>query len=163
MAFNYKGFQPYLCCGRVTRFRMMTGRGAGKLGGSGPFLHIHRRQGELFGRKRNVNIFEEGSAGYAANTIGGFEEVVSGLSAMFTTEGIGKNERLGKLTRTHEKASAIKIPITFCMHDFHRSGSYWLRTLNFSLAKCCECTRRTMERQLHMNCAGGGIPGPNFE
>jgi hypothetical protein len=118
MAFNHKGFQSYLCCGRVTRLRMMTGRGAGKLGGSGPFLHIHRRQGELFGRKRNVNIFEEGSASYAANTIGGFEEVVSGLSAMFTTEGIGKNERLGKLTRTHEKASAIKIPITFCMHIF---------------------------------------------
>jgi hypothetical protein len=111
---------------------MMGGRGTGQLGCRGPFLHSDWRQGELLRRKRHVNVFEKSSAGYAANTIGGFEKIISGLAAVFASEGVGENEGLRQLTRANEKTSAIKIPITFSMHDFFTALAVrWLRTLIF--------------------------------
>lgn len=113
---------------------LMAGRGARQSGSGGPFLHSNRRQGKLLGGEGNVNVFKENSAGDTPNTIGSFEKIISGLAAMFTTEGIGKNEGLGKLTSAHEKTSAIKIPITFYRHDFFTALAVrWLRTLNSCL------------------------------
>ena len=101
----------------------MTRRSSRYVTGRGLFLHNDRRQVKLLGSEPDVNVFEEHAAGDATNAIGGFDEIVTGLTAVFPTEGIGEDEGLGELTRTHEKASAIKIPIASYMHDFHRFGS----------------------------------------
>lgn len=113
----------------MTWVRGWAGRGARQIGGSSLFLHnrvLHNsewRQVELGGGERDINVFEQDATGDAANAVGGFDEVIAGLSAVFTPERISEDDRLRELTRTHEKASAIKIPVTFCMHDFHRFGS----------------------------------------
>jgi len=107
----------------------MAGRSPRDASDSVPFLHSNRRQRESLGRKWHIDIFEKSPAGNTANSVGGFEKVVTGLAAMFAAEGIGEYKWLGELTRAHEKSGAIKIPITFGRHDFHRFGSYGLKRL----------------------------------
>jgi len=112
---------------RVVWLSARAGRGARNVGGRGPLLHNNRRQRQFLGGEQHVDIFEKSTTGDATNAIGGFQEIIAGLSAVFPTEGIGEDERLGELTRTHEKTSAIKIPVTFYMHDFHRLAVVWLK------------------------------------
>jgi hypothetical protein len=81
---------------------------------------LHTREGgsDWVGCERNINVFEKGAADNAANAIGGFDEVVSGLARLFAIEKVGEDEGLGELTGAHEKPGAINIPAIFFSHDF---------------------------------------------
>ncbi len=46
----------------------------------------------------------------AAQTVGGFDEVVAGLAGMFTAEAVGENKRFSQLTGVHEETRAVDGP-----------------------------------------------------
>jgi hypothetical protein len=138
----------------------MVRRSARQFGGSRPLLHSNRRKIDLCRGKWHVNVFEEDATGDTANAVRSFNEIVTGLTAMLATERVGERERMRKLTSADEKTSAINIPITFYRHDFFTAREVVGCELIISVCKKYrDCTRRIKERQLHMNCAAGGILG----
>ncbi len=64
-------------------------------------------------RERHVNVFEDGSGGDAFYAVGGLDEVVAGATGLFATERVGKNERLGELTSTHQETGTVYGPLAF--------------------------------------------------
>jgi len=115
--------------------------------------------------ERYIDVFEEGLAGDAENAGRGFDEVIAGEAGMIAAEGIGEGERFGELASAHEKAGTINFPV---VHDFfhllRRVTVVLQRQVVVScLLKCCDCTRRGRQGQLHINCATGGIRGSRAE
>lgn len=93
------------------------------------FLHKRGWRSECVAGQRDVDVFKKNSAGNAADAIARFHQVVSRLAGMFTSERIGEDKGMGKLTSAHEETRAIRIPVTFFVHDF--SPLWQFRVQNF--------------------------------
>jgi hypothetical protein len=46
----------------------------------------------------HVNVFKNEPRGDAARTVGGFDQIIAGLAAMFPAKRVDKKERLGELS-----------------------------------------------------------------
>jgi hypothetical protein len=67
--------------------------------------------------KRHIDVFEEGFGNYRYYAAGGLDEIVAGAAGLFATESVGKNERFGKLTSTHQETGAVNGPLAFQIHE----------------------------------------------
>ena len=81
-------------------------------------MHTCERGGDGVGREGDINVLKKSAAGNAADAVGSFDEVVSGLARLFAIEKIGEDEGLSELTGAHEKTRAIHTPAIFFSHDF---------------------------------------------
>ena len=63
-----------------------------------------------------VNIFKNGARGDAARAIGGFDQIIADLTAMFPPQCVHEHERLGKLFGSDKKSRAIDLPLTAGIH-----------------------------------------------
>ena len=63
----------------------------------------------------HVNVFKNQSRGDAARTVGGLDQIIAGLAAMFPAERVDKEERLGELSSFDQKTRAIDFP---CCRSF---------------------------------------------
>jgi hypothetical protein len=73
--------------------------------------------------QRHIDIFEQLARMNAADAFGGLDEVVAGLAGLFASEDVGKDERRGELTGSHNEARAVDGPCAFDVHKgFHPSG-----------------------------------------
>lgn len=73
---------------------------------------------EAIRHDRYVDIFENLAGGDAANAVRKFDEIVSLLTGMFASQGIGESERSGELFGFDKETRAIGDPRICC---FHRS------------------------------------------
>ena len=76
---------------------------------------------KLHGCQRQVDVFEEGLSCDPSYAGRGLDEIIAGLAGLFAAESVGKYERFGKLTSTHQKTSAVDGPLAFKIHNafFH--------------------------------------------
>ena len=77
------------------------------------------------GGKRDVGVFKELTGGDAADSVGGFDQIVAGAADVFVAEGVGKGERFGELTGAHQKARAVQVPTTLAGHDYLTGDIRW--------------------------------------
>jgi hypothetical protein len=63
----------------------------------------------------HVNIFKDQPRRDASGAVGGFDEIVARLAAMFAAECVDEEERLGKLPGFDQEAGAIDFP---CCRSF---------------------------------------------
>jgi hypothetical protein len=63
-----------------------------------------------------VDIFKNGARGDAACPVGGFDQIIAYLTAMFPPERVHEHERLGKLFGPDKKSRAIDLPLTAGIH-----------------------------------------------
>jgi hypothetical protein len=80
---------------------------------------------------RDVHILEDLAALNAAAAVGGFNEIVPGLTAMLAAERIDKGEWFGELLGFDQKAGAIDLPCCV-LHFVHP----WGRERRFSVVSC---------------------------
>ena len=73
--------------------------------------------------ERDVDVFEEGSGGDAADAFLGLYEVVTGEAGLFAAKGVGEEEWFGELTGAHQKTGTVDGPLAFYIHSaiFHPS------------------------------------------
>src|SRR6266849_861980 len=64
----------------------------------------------------HIDVLEKGARTNTAKPFRRFDEVVAGLSGMFAPESVGKDERFGELTGSHNEARAVNGPGTFHLH-----------------------------------------------
>ena len=67
----------------------------------------------------HIDVLELSARTNAAEPFRGLDNVVARLSGMFAAEGIGKDERFGKLTGSNNEARAVNGPCTF---NFHKTS-----------------------------------------
>jgi len=84
--------------------RPPLGRGRGARGDA-TFRSLMRYLGSQAGRPSivcqthgHVNVFKNEPRGDAARTVGGFDQIIAGLAAMFPAKRVDKKERLGELS-----------------------------------------------------------------
>ena len=63
----------------------------------------------------NVNVFKNQPRRDATRTVGGLDQIIAGLAAMFPAERVDKEERLGELSSFDQKTRAIDFP---CCRSF---------------------------------------------
>ncbi|MFZ0481401.1 MAG: hypothetical protein WAL71_19835 [Terriglobales bacterium] len=97
--------------------------------------------------EKHVDVFKEKATGDATDSVGSFDEVVTGLAGMFAAERIREDEGLGELAGAHEESRAINVPSTLFIHDFSPLESFRLGLL---FVLCRDSTRRRKTSQLHM-------------
>ena len=86
------------------------------------------------GRERDVDIFEDGLGGDPSYAVGGLDEVVAGTAGLFAAESVGKDERFGELTSTHQETGAVDGPLAFKIHSTSftpRRGRYVFLAFRF--------------------------------
>ena len=62
-------------------------------------------------RQRHVDVFEDGLGGDSSYAVGGFDEVVSGTAGLFAAESVGKDERFGELTSSHQETGTVDLSL----------------------------------------------------
>ena len=71
---------------------------------------------------RHINVFEKLAGMNPAHTFAGLDEVVAGVAGLFAAEGVGKDERFGKLTGVHEETRAVNGPWSLDTHKNSTPG-----------------------------------------
>lgn len=99
-------------CGGALRRRLAIAQNGGRLGRGSAVSRIvgSRFQGYVY-------VFKEFSGSDAEETIEDLDQVIACLAGLLAAEGVGENQRVGKLTSAHDETRAIDGPITFHVHD----------------------------------------------
>src|SRR5882724_2419809 len=75
----------------------------------------------------HIDVLEQSARTNAAEPFRGLDNIIAGVAGMFAAEGVGKNERLGQLTGSNNKARAVNGPRTFHLHKTSPLGGELLR------------------------------------
>ena len=67
----------------------------------------------------HVDIFKNQPGRDASGAVGGLDQIVAGLAAMFAAECVDEEERLCKLPGFDQEASAINFPCGGCFSHVH--------------------------------------------
>ena len=70
----------------------------------------------------NVNVFEELARRDAHNSVRRFNEIISGVAAVLSTEGVEETQRSVELFCMNQKPGAIGLPLTCVFHEFTHGG-----------------------------------------
>jgi hypothetical protein len=73
----------------------------------------------ICGTHGHVNIFKNQLGRDAASAIGGFDQIVAGLAAMFPAKSVDEEEGSGELLGFDQEASAINLPRTTIFSHVH--------------------------------------------
>ena len=84
----------------------------------------------------HINVFKNQPRGDAARTVGGFEQIIAGLAAMFPAERVDKEERLGELSSFDQKTRAIDFP---CCRSFSHVHLPFGGRENEKAISLCDC------------------------
>jgi hypothetical protein len=84
----------------------------------------------------HVNVFKNQPRRDAARTVGGLDQIVAGLAAMFATERVDKEERLGELSSFDQETGAIDFPCCRSFSHVHLPFGGRENEKAFSLCDC---------------------------
>ena len=133
----------------------LRSEGSGDFSGAGSdAIFLRRRSGDGPGwdgwrstvlDERDVDVFEEGSGGDAADAFLGLYEVVTGKAGLFAAKNVGEDEWFGELTGAHQKTGAVDGPLAFYIHGAFFHPSRRAGTADFRLRILAEHGQRAAE------------------